>query len=63
MSNMSYCRFENTAADMRDCLEAMQDENFDFDELNEPEKVAIEEMECMIEDFQDMLINTLEGRE
>ena len=24
MSNMSYCRFENTATDFRDCLEALQ---------------------------------------
>jgi hypothetical protein len=24
MGNMSYCRFENTAADLRDCLEAIQ---------------------------------------
>lgn len=23
MSNMSYCRFENTASDLRDCLEAL----------------------------------------
>jgi len=25
MSNMSYCRFENTAADLQDCLEAIED--------------------------------------
>jgi hypothetical protein len=24
MGNMSYCRFENTAADLRDCLNAIQ---------------------------------------
>ena len=24
MGNMSYCRFENTAADLRDCLDAIQ---------------------------------------
>ena len=24
MGNMSYCRFENTAADLRDCLEAIE---------------------------------------
>tara|TARA_B110001450_G_scaffold96194_1_gene91294 strand:- start:1007 stop:1210 length:204 start_codon:yes stop_codon:yes gene_type:complete len=23
MGNMSYCRFENTAADLRDCLDAI----------------------------------------
>lgn len=26
MGNMSYCRFENTLADLRDCYEAMGDE-------------------------------------
>ena len=24
MGNMSYCRFENTAADLRDCVDAIQ---------------------------------------
>jgi hypothetical protein len=27
MPNMSYCRFENTARDVYDCLEHMEDEN------------------------------------
>jgi len=26
MSNMSYCRFENTVSDLRDCSEHMEDE-------------------------------------
>lgn len=26
MSNMSYCRFQNTASDMRDCLNHVHDE-------------------------------------
>ncbi len=30
MSNMSYCRYENTAADMRDCLDAIR-----YDGLND----------------------------
>lgn len=25
MANMSYCRFHNTASDMRDCLDAMSE--------------------------------------
>jgi len=25
MSNMSYCRFQNTASDLRDCQEALQE--------------------------------------
>ena len=26
MANMGYCRFENTAADLRDCLEHIDDD-------------------------------------
>lgn len=32
MSNMSYCRFQNTATDLRDCLYALRD--------MEPEQIA-----------------------
>ena len=37
MGNMSYCRFENTARDLQDCVRAIEnDEVYDFDgyELN-----------------------------
>lgn len=42
MANMSYCRFENTLADMKDCLEHIHDE-IDV-ELNPDEHEAREEM-------------------
>jgi hypothetical protein len=32
MGNMSYCRFENTARDLRDCLDAIQ--NNDLKEMS-----------------------------
>ena len=32
MSNMSYCRFENTLADLRDCLDNL--DQFDSGELS-----------------------------
>ena len=32
MANMSYCRFENTAGDLQDCLEAIQ--NGEINDLN-----------------------------
>ena len=35
MSNMSYCRFENTTADLRDCYD-----NLDVDDISESEKKA-----------------------
>lgn len=32
---MSYCRFENTARDLEDCLEAIMD--YEFDEMSDRE--------------------------
>lgn len=34
MSNMSYCRFENTSKGLEDCQEAMSDTKFDENELS-----------------------------
>jgi hypothetical protein len=34
MPNMSYCRFENTANDLEECLEAMNAPKFDREELS-----------------------------
>jgi len=39
MGNMSYCRFENTLNDLRDCAEALED---DQDDLSESETQAKE---------------------
>lgn len=35
MSNMSYCRFENTASDLADCLYAMEEALEDGETLSE----------------------------
>ena len=40
MGNMSYCRFENTLADMRDCLHALEN-GLDAEELSEYEIRAL----------------------
>lgn len=32
MGNMSYCRFQNTLGDLRDCYEAMEDMDISPDE-------------------------------
>lgn len=32
MSNMSYCRFQNTLQDLRDCYEHLQDSDLSDDE-------------------------------
>ena len=41
MSNMSYCRFQNTLNDLRDCRDALEEP---FDDLSDDEKVAALEM-------------------
>tara|TARA_Y100000034_G_scaffold41102_1_gene50590 strand:+ start:768 stop:974 length:207 start_codon:yes stop_codon:yes gene_type:complete len=42
MSNMSYCRFENTARDLRDCVYAI--ENGELDDLSSYERNGLEEL-------------------
>ena len=41
MANMSYCRFENTVRDMRDCINAIEDR--ETDELSNYEVNALSE--------------------
>ena len=42
MGNMSYCRFENTARDLRDCLQAI--ENGETDDLSSYEIDGLESL-------------------
>ena len=42
MSNMSYCRFENTARDLRDCVDAIR--NGETDELNKYELEGLQDI-------------------
>jgi hypothetical protein len=37
MANMSYCRFHNTAGDLRDCVEAMEEQSFNGEHLSDME--------------------------
>ena len=30
---MSYCRFENTSNDIQDCIDALEEENWDFEQM------------------------------
>lgn len=52
MSNMSYCRFENTSRDLADCVSAME-EAYDMDELdlNQYEQGAFERMRELCQQF------------
>ena len=38
MSNMSYCRFNNTVADMEDCVEALEEDGIESLSESETEK-------------------------
>jgi len=42
MSNMSYCRFENTARDLRDCVTAIQ--NGETEDLSSYERKGLDEL-------------------
>ncbi len=42
MGNMSYCRFENTARDLKDCVEAL--ENGETQELSNREIDGLEDL-------------------
>ncbi len=45
MANMSYCRFENTVRDMRDCINAIEDG--ECDSLSSYEISALKEFKEM----------------
>ena len=49
MANMSYCRFENTLMDLRDCYE-----NLDDEELSKSEEICKQELIKLCKDiYQD----------
>lgn len=65
MSNMSYCRFENTSRDLDDCIEAI--ENGQINELNEYEIDAIQRLKyqakCILELEYDIDMGIAESKE
>ena len=52
MGNMSYCRFENTANDLQDCLNAIN--RGETNELNEYEVQGLRRIIDMSNDIVDM---------
>ena len=54
MSNMSHCRFENTLADMQDCLGALHD-GLDFETLSDTEKSAAKHMLSIAGNLKEVL--------
>jgi hypothetical protein len=66
MSNMSYCRFENTSRDLQDCIDAVETmldhkgKNEYGEALYGPEKVAFEEMIELCDNFSNYANTVLE---
>ena len=48
---MSYCRFENTARDLRDCVQAIH--NGETDELNDYELEGLQEILDLAQEIMD----------
>ena len=64
MGNMSYCRFENTARDLADCVRAIQDG--ETDDLSQYERRGLNELlyyAGQIVHFADDIMETLEEYE
>jgi len=64
MGNMSYCRFENTATDLGDCVKALlnnEAEDLSHYELNGLAKIL--EYAFDIVDMQDYINDILDGNE
>jgi hypothetical protein len=50
MSNMSYCRFQNTAGDLEDCVDALK-EIGELEELSDSERSYAERMKSICENY------------
>lgn len=70
MSNMSYCRFHNTAGDLQECFDAIQNEIFNGEplesrmELEGLQRVLdlIQEIEEYREDLEDYIHESINTR-
>ena len=51
MSNMSYCRFQNTLRDLKDCLDALCDIDGNLSELSKEETRAADSLILVCEEI------------
>lgn len=58
MPNMSYCRFENTFKDLRDCYDALSEKP--IDDLSESERLYAIRMVRLCRDIADEFIDDVE---
>lgn len=64
MANMSYCRWENTANDLRDCMNSLTDVydiNEWFAELSEYEQQGFRRVMSLVKDFHNEVLPDVEG--
>ena len=54
MSNMSYCRFENTSKDLQDCIEAIQNHYEECTDLSRYELRALSDLLEQAEEIIDL---------
>ena len=55
MSNMSYCRFENTSLDLKDCLDAIREDYYTEDEpISSREAQALQSLLEQAEELIDL---------
>ena len=54
MSNMSYCRFENTSRDLQDCIEAIQNHYEECTDLSRYELRALSDLLEQAEEIIDL---------
>ncbi len=60
MANMSYCRFENTAGDLRDCVEHMEDKLDSRSEIHARRRI-VEMAMSIVEEFGGVRLNEAIG--
>lgn len=63
MANMSYCKFENTSTDLKDCVQTMEEEMEDLDDLGEYELRAFHQMKGLCDRFLEKYARLTDGRQ
>lgn len=66
MSNMSYCRYENTSMDLQDCIDNLEEPQYEgeaYKELSDTEKRACDEIRQQCETFIRIYDDKIEDEE
>ena len=60
MSNMSYCRFENTYNDLKDCVEALNENG--LKELSDQENIYAKKIKDLCKEYSQSLENARKAK-